>query len=100
GQTGGGYPRGGHRLKAKSLARVQALHPESARLVRTQLLYLNPLHRQGSPECLRPYHIHCPPHKPRRLPISPATKTRPPCAGSRPACRPPITSTPHPHALL
>ena len=47
GQTRRGHPHGGHGIK-KRLARVQALHPESARLARTQRLYLNPLTRQGS----------------------------------------------------
>src|SRR5262245_65858665 len=53
-------------------------------------LYLNPLVSEGSQAWQRPYHIRALPHKPRRLRISPATKTRQRCAGSKPACRRPI----------
>src|SRR5262249_32181401 len=54
----------------------------------------NPLRQQGSQECLRQYHIRSPRHNTRPLLTSPATKTQPPCAGSRPACRRPIPSPP------
>jgi hypothetical protein len=50
--------------------------PEPVSLAGTQWLYLNPLSSEGSQACPRQYHTRFPPHKPTRLRISPATKTR------------------------
>ena len=52
-----------------------------------------PFPKKGVSAWLRPYHIRFPPHKPRRLRTSPATKTRPPCAGSSSVRRRPTTLT-------
>ena len=90
GQTRRGHPHGHHGIK-KRLAHVQALLPNQRASRELSGSSINPLTKQGSDHELDRITSSSTPHKPARLPISPATKTRPPCAGSRPASRRPTS---------
>src|SRR5215831_7561091 len=74
-QTRRGHPRGWPGIK-KAPDTCPGASSEFASPAMAHELCLNPLNRQGSQACPQQYHILTLPHKPRRLRILPATKTR------------------------